>query len=506
MKMNKRSGLVLVVVLCFGFIGGLIFASNLGWTPVSFSSDQPKSAPPSATSIPARTLAEQFSELFESAADKVSPAVVPIFSEQEVKVASPFGSPEDPFREFFGDDFFKRFFGTPPQGDQKQTVRGLGSGVIVSSDGYILTNNHVVDGADKLTVVLSDKRKYTAKIIGADPQTDVAVIKIAAKDLPAADLGNSDDVKVGQWVIAVGNPFQLMHTVTTGIISAKGRSNVGLADYEDFIQTDASINPGNSGGALADLDGNVIAINTAISSPSGGNVGIGFAIPINMAKKVMDQLIDKGKISRGYLALMPQDIDDNLAKAMNLKSTEGALVSNVTPEGPADKAGIKRGDVITEFNGAKVPNSTELRNMVAAMNPGSAVKITLLRDGREMQVTVVLGERPRGRGGREPQEEQQPDEQTSKKLGLSMQNLTPDIAQQLGYQNERGVVITDVTSGSPADEAGLQQGDLIKEVNRVAVRTVQEVNRIIKSLRGGDSIALLVRRGENTFYTAVQMP
>ncbi|MDZ7359324.1 MAG: DegQ family serine endoprotease [candidate division KSB1 bacterium] len=506
MKITKRS-LFILIVLIAGFAGGLIVASNLEWTPAIIGQDKSESVSKSTTSSSARALADQLSDLFESASDKVSPSVVPIFSEQEVKVTSPFGSPEDPFRDFFGDDFFKHFFGQVPQGDQKQTVRGLGSGVIVSSDGYILTNNHVVDGAEKLTVIMSDQKKYSARVIGTDPQTDVAVIKIEAKNLPAVNLGNSDNVKVGQWVIAVGNPFQLLHTVTAGIISAKGRSSVGLADYEDFIQTDASINPGNSGGALADLDGNVIGINTAISSPSGGNVGIGFAIPINMARNVMDQLMKKGKITRGYLALVPQDIDDNLAKALKLKSAEGALVGDVTPDGPADKGGIKRGDIITEFNGEKVKNSTELRNMVAQTAPGTSVKISLLRDGRDMQVKVVLGERPRGRGGREEQPgQQQPDEQTSKKLGLSIQNLTPDLAQQLGYKNERGVVVTDVASGSPAEDAGVQQGDLIKEVNRVAVSTTREFNRIIARLGSGDSIALLMRRGENTFYAAIQLP
>ncbi len=506
MKITKRSLFVLIVLIA-GFVGGLIIASNLEWTPAINGQDNVKSTAPSTRSPSARALADQLSDLFEGASDKVSPSVVPIFSEQEVKVTSPFGSPEDPFRDFFGDDFFKHFFGQVPQGDQKQTVRGLGSGVIVSNDGYILTNNHVVDGAEKLTVVMSDQKKYSAKVIGTDPQTDVAVIKIDANNLPAVNLGNSDNVKVGQWVIAVGNPFQLMHTVTAGIISAKGRSSVGLADYEDFIQTDASINPGNSGGALADLDGNVIGINTAISSPSGGNVGIGFAIPINMARNVMDQLIKKGKITRGFLALVPQDIDDNLAKALKLQSTEGALVGDVTPDGPADKGGVKRGDIITEFNGERVKNSTELRNMVAQTAPGTSVKISLLRDGRDMQVKVILGERPRGRGGREEQpEEQQPEAQTSKKLGLSIQNLTPDIAQQLGYKNERGVVVTDVASGSPAEDAGMQQGDLIKEVNRVAVSTAREFNRIVARRGSGDSVALFVRRGQNTFYVALQIP
>jgi serine protease Do len=501
----KRNLLIAVVVFT-AFLGGLIVAANFNNVSPSHGADKAVKLN-TASAAQGRALLNQFSAAFEEAAAKVNSSVVPIFSEQQVTVPSPF----DPFQDFFGDDFFKQFFNAPPQHgrkpeEQKQTVHSLGSGVIVSKDGYILTNNHVVDGADKLTVVLADKKKYTAKIIGTDPQTDVAIIKIAAGNLPAVTLGNSDNVQIGEWVIAVGNPFELLHTVTAGIISAKGRSSVGLADYEDFIQTDASINPGNSGGALADLDGNVIGINTAISSPSGGNVGIGFAIPINMAKREMDELIDKGKISRGYLALVPQDIDEDMAKAMHLKSADGALVGDVTPDGPADKGGIKRGDIITQFEGKKVTNSTELRNLVAQADPGSAAKMTLQRDGKEMQVTVVLGERPKGRGGRASQpEQQQPDEQTSKKLGLSMQNLTPDIAQQLGYQNEHGVVITDVASGSPAEESGLQQGDLIKEVNRAAVTTTREFNRIVARLGSGDSVALLVQRGQNTFYVAMQM-
>jgi serine protease Do len=332
----------------------------------------------------------------------------------------------------------------------------------------------------------------------------VAVIKIKGKELPVASLGNSDNVKIGQWVIAVGNPFQLMHTVTAGIISAKGRSSVGLAEYEDFIQTDASINPGNSGGALADLEGNVIGINTAITSPSGGNIGIGFAIPINMAKQVMSALMSEGKISRGYLAIYPQDIDEDLAKALNLKNTEGSLVADVTPDGPADKAGIKRGDVIVEFNGKKVENSVELRNMVAQVSPGTKVEVVLNRDGKEMQLTVRLGERPGATEG-QSSSEKQPEEQMSRKLGLSIQTLTPDLADQLGYKNAKGVVVTDVVAGSSADEAGLQRGDLIVEVNRKRVQSAQDFENETRSLKSGDVVALLVRRGANTFFVAVNV-
>jgi serine protease Do len=365
-----------------------------------------------------------------------------------------------------------------------------------------LTNNHVVEKADKLSVVIGDKKKFSAKVIGADPPTDVAVIKIDVENLPAAMLGDSDKVKVGQWVIAVGNPFQLMHTVTAGIISAKGRSSVGLADYEDFIQTDASINPGNSGGALADLEGHVIGINTAIASPSGGNIGIGFAIPINMAKQVMAELMSKGKIKRGYLDLNPQDIDEDLAKALKLKSTEGALVANVSPGGPAYKAGIKQGDVIVGFDGKSINGSTELRNMVAQLAPGTPAKITLLRNGRETQVTAILGERPKAQAGGAGREEE-PQQATSQKLGLSVQTLTPDLAQQLGYKGEQGVIVADVVAGSAADDAGLQRGDLIKEVNRASVRTAKDFEDKIKNLKSGDAAALLVRRGQNSVFVAI---
>jgi serine protease Do len=463
-------------------------------------------APVKENQKPSRAILDEISKAFEDSAAIVGPSVVPIFAEQIVQVQSPFGSPDDPFRQFFGDDFFKRFFGGAPEQPERRAVHSLGSGVIVSKDGYILTNNHVVEGAEKLTVILGDKKKYEGKIVGTDAQTDVAVIRIKAENLPAASLGDSDAVKIGQWVIAVGNPFQLMHTVTAGIISAKGRSDVGLADYEDFIQTDASINPGNSGGALADLGGNVIGINTAIANPSGGgNVGIGFAIPINMARKVMDTLIAKGKVIRGFLSLNTQDIDEDLAKALKLKTTQGALVVQVTPGGPAEKAGIKRGDVITSFNGEKIADGTELRNKVAQTAPGTTVKIGLLRDGKELSLNAVLAERPQGPAAKAPSAEA-PEQLTSRKLGLGIQTLTPDIAQQLGYTKDQGVVVTDVAPGSPADDAGLQAGDLIKEVNKVSTKTVRDFEKAIGRLKKGDTAALLVRRGDTTSYVAIRIP
>ncbi len=494
----------LVIILAVAFVAGILLARPLGISSGTQSQEPAVTTAVSTDNSQVHDLMSQISKAFEEAAAEVSQSVVSVFAEQTVQAQGQFGFPDDAFKDFFGEDFFKRFFGTPPPQEEKRTVRSLGSGVVVTSDGYILTNNHVVANAEKLSVVIGDNKTFTAKIIGTDPPTDVAVIKIDANNLPTAKLGNSDDVRVGQWVIAVGNPFQLFHTVTHGIISAKGRSSVGLADYEDFFQTDASINPGNSGGALADMEGNLIGINTAIASPSGGNVGIGFAIPINMAKKVMDDLISKGEVTRGYIGLVPQDINEDLARAMKLSGTGGVLVGDVDKGGPADKAGVKRGDVIVEFNGKKVENSTQLRNMAAQTKPGTPVKIGLLRNGKETTLTVTLFERPKEPGRERIPQKQQEEPQTSQKLGLSVQMLTPDIADQLGYQNESGVVVTEVYSGSPAEEAGLQRGDLIKEVNRREVRTIQDFEREVKDLKTDDVAALLVRRGPNTFYTTIK--
>ncbi len=504
---NKKLWVILPLILVLGFVAGLLVAPNPGFAPEKVTQEKTPAQAQQAAEPPAHDMMAEISQAFEDASAKVSPSVVPIFAEQTVEVSNPFGAPDDALRQFFGEDFFRRFFGTPPQQEQKRTQRSLGSGVIVTSDGLILTNNHVVEKADKLSVVVGDNKKtYAAKIVGTDPQTDVAVIRIDARDLPAATLGNSDELRVGQWVIAVGNPFQLMHTVTAGIISAKGRSSVGLADYEDFIQTDASINPGNSGGALADLDGKVIGINTAIASPSGGNIGIGFAIPVNMARQVMDQLIAKGKVTRGYLGVTPQDIDEDLAKALKLTQTQGVLIGDVAAGSPADRAGIKRGDIIIQFNGQKIDNSTQLRNLAAQTAPGTAVKITLLRNGQRMDVTATLVERPKEKQQQAPQTAE-PQESVSQKLGLSIQDLTPDIAVQLGYnRNEKGVIVAAVASGSPAEDAGLQRGDLIKEVNKAPVVTVDDFSKAMRGLKSGDAVALLVRRGPSTFYTALTIP
>jgi serine protease Do len=510
--MPTKKNILMIVSIAFLFMAAAYFAGGSGRESANAAAGGPVPGAVAVTPASQRAssspeihkIMNDISDAFEAASNKVSGFVVPIFAEQVVKSENQPGLPDDSLRQFFGDDFFKRFFGTPSQ-PQSRTVRSLGSGVIVSGDGHILTNNHVVSGAQKLTVTLNDKKNYTAKIIGTDPLTDLALIKIEASALPAAVLGDSDAVQVGQWVIAVGNPFMLMHTVTHGIISAKGRSSVGLATYEDFFQTDAPINPGNSGGALADLDGNVIGINTAISTPSGGNVGLGFAIPINMAKSVMKELLARGKVVRGYVGVLTQDIDEDLAKGLGLKDTSGALISEITPDSPAGRSDLKVGDVVVEFNGEKIATSAQLRDAAAKAAPGTKVDVIVIRDGKRMAVPLVLGERPEPMAPKAPQKPA-PERQSTGKLGLSLQTLTPDIARQLGYVNDIGVVITDVVAGSPADDAQLQRGDLIKAVNRITVRNVEEFEAAVRPLKKGDTAALLVRRGQDTVFIPIKIP
>ena len=386
--------------------------------------------------------------------------------------------------------------------------RGLGSGVIVRSDGYILTNNHVVDGATKLVVRLSDDRELPATIVGVDPLSDLAVVRVDATDLPAATLGDSGSLKVGTWVIAVGNPLEMMHTVTAGIVSATGRSSVGLSVYEDFIQTDASINPGNSGGALADLDGRVVGINTAIASPSGGNVGIGFAIPIEHARRVMDALIADGRVVRGYLAMVPQDVDTALAKALDLESTHGALVADVSADGPADHAGLQPGDVIVTYAGTTVLDAASLRNAVADDQPGHEATLGILRDGRREDLRVKLGERPdttlvaSATGGRDGRS----DGAARGRLGLGVETLTPQLAERLGVESGGGVVVAQVVPGSPAARAGIRQGDVIADIGTRAVETANEFVDRVRDVAAGDAVALRLRRGGATFYVTVEVP
>jgi len=443
---------------------------------------------------------QDLSQAFRDIAKEVGPAVVFIGTEQTVKSSSNSPTPEQ-FREFFGDDFMRRFFGEMPDG-REYKQEGLGSGVITSKEGYILTNNHVIANADKITVTLSDKREFEAKLIGADPKSDVAVIKIDAENLPVARLGDSETLEVGDWVIAIGTPFGLSQTVTAGIISAEGRSNIGINDYEDFIQTDAAINPGNSGGPLVNINGEVIGINTAIFSRSGGYQGIGFAIPINMAKNVQESLIANGKVIRGWLGVMIQPVTPEIIKQFDLpKGTTGTLVGDVLKGGPAEEYGIQRGDVIVEFDGKPIDGPTALKNVVAITEVGKKAEVVLYRDGKKKTIEVKVAEQT----GNEQQASKSstPDEATIEKFGLSVQELTKEIASQLGYDNEKGVVISNVESNSPAAEAGLRRGDLIQEINKTSIESLADYNKAMKAVGDEKSFLTLIRRGENTSYVVV---
>jgi len=434
---------------------------------------------------------QDLSGAFREIAKKVSPTVVYISTEQTVKGQST--NPQD----MFNDDFFRRFFGVPEDREYKQ--QGLGSGFIIREDGYILTNNHVVDQADEIKVTLPDKREFDAKLIGRDPKTDVAVIKIESKGLPVVELGDSDTIEVGDWAVAIGTPYGLSQTVTAGIISASGRSNIGIVDYENFIQTDAAINPGNSGGPLVNIEGQVIGMNTAIFSRSGGYQGIGFAIPINMAKNITESLITKGKVVRGWLGVVIQDISPEIAQSFGLKESKGALVGDVLKDGPAEKAGIQRGDVIVSFDGKPTENVITLRNVVAGTDVNKKVQVVVIREGKEKTLEATIGDQDVGMvaSAKEPAE-------SSKKSGLTVQELTADIAKQLGYENATGVIVSDVESNSPAEDAGLRRGDLIQEINRQSIKTMADYNKVISEINEKDGFLLLVRRGENTSYVVVR--
>jgi serine protease Do len=403
---------------------------------------------------------------------------------------SPFGE-EDPFN-----DFWRRFFGGPlPRGPQRQ--RSLGSGFIIDSDGSILTNNHVVENAQKIVVkLLEDDKEYEAKVIGRDAKTDIAVIKINTKtNLPTASLGDSDRLEVGEWVVAIGNPFGLDSTVTSGIVSAKGR-HIGQGPYDNFIQTDASINPGNSGGPLINLRGEVIGINTAIFSRTGGNMGIGFAIPVNLAKELLPQLRGKGKVTRGYLGVLIQKVTPEIAESLGMDKNSGALVANVSKDGPADKAGVKVGDVIVEFDGKEVKDSGDLPIIVARTPVEKKVRMKVLRDKKEITLNVAVGELK--------EEEVVASVPEKGELGMTVQRVTPQIAESLGLEKAEGVVVTDVEAGSAADESGIRRGDVILQIDRKPIRSVEEYRKSIAGIRKGKGVLFLVRRGESTLFLALK--
>jgi serine protease Do len=431
-------------------------------------------------------------EAMADIAESVKPAIVNVSTTKTEKIS---GTQMDPM---FNDPFFRRFFGDRfrrPDAPREHKEMSLGSGVIVSSDGYILTNTHVVKDADKIKVTLSDKREFAGKVIGNDPKTEISVIKIDATGLPTIPMGDSDKLKVGEVVLAIGNPFGLNQTITMGIVSAVGRANVGIAEYEDFIQTDAAINPGNSGGALVNARGELIGINTAIFSTTGGYQGIGFAIPSNMAKVVMKSLIEKGKVIRGWFGVSIQAITPELARQFQLKEDYGTLVADVIEGSPAEKAGIRRGDVIIEFDGKEIKEPFQLRNMVAGTQPGDTREIKIIRDGKPITLEVTIGELP-------TETEKAPTTYDNALNGVEVQNLTPEIYRQLDVPSKiRGVVVSNIESGSDA-EATLMPGDVIIEIDRKAVTNTDDYENIVSQIKANKIITILIfRKGATLFVT-----
>lgn len=435
------------------------------------------------------------SNIFVEIAKKENPAVVHIGTTTKSTAGqqgrrfreSPPGR-QDPFK-----DFFERFFG--PQRNVPR--RSLGSGFIISKDGYIFTNNHVVEGADEIKVTLENEDEYDAKIVGTDPKTDIALIKINSdKDLPVVELGDSDTLQVGEWVMAIGNPFGLSHTVTVGVVSAKGRV-IGSGPYDDYIQTDASINPGNSGGPLINTSGEVIGISSVIyAGNTGGNIGIGFAIPINIAKAILEDLKTRGTVTRGRLGVMIQKITPELAKSFDLSQNEGALVGDVIEGSPAEKSGIKRGDVIIQFDGQDVKSMEELPIIVAHTRPGSEVGVVVIRDGKKKTLQVIIDKL---------EDTKVVASINSEKIGLHVQDITPDLVQSLGLDSHEGVLVADVVFDSPASEAGIRRGDVITEVNREKVNNSQEFQGMLEKVDAEGTVLFLIKRGGSTIYVAVKM-
>lgn len=438
--------------------------------------------------------AADLSQAFQHVAKALRPSVVSISSVRKIRpnIRQIPRMPEG-LSPFFGDEPFERFFEfRVPQGDFEQ--RGLGTGVIVTSDGYVLTNNHVIDGADEVKVNLSDDRSFTARVVGVDDKSDLAVLKIDAANLVPVRLGDSDAMEVGEWVLAVGSPFGLAQTVTAGIVSAKGRANMGITDYEDFLQTDAAINPGNSGGPLVNLRGEVVGINTAIASRTGGYMGVGFAIPSNMARSVMDSIIESGAVQRGFLGAGIQDLNEDLAASFGYKGVEGVLIGDVVPDSPASKAGLQPGDIVVEFNRKPAQKAPQLRNAVAATKPGTRVPMTVVRNGKSIQVEVEVGKL-------ESQASVWKGREASADLGMTVQTLTAEVARQIGAdERDQGVVVTAVEPGSIAARVGMQPGDVILAVGNRQVKNVADFREAIQELDVNQGIRMQVMRDGGRRY------
>jgi Do/DeqQ family serine protease len=454
--------------------------------PAAPAAGQP-SGPQRPPSPESRRLLHALEEAFAAVADEAMPSVVNVSVKTRRAGASESAEPpagDERFREFFGQEFYDRFFRPRPP---REESRAAGSGVIADARGYILTNNHVVEDAAEIEVRLTDDRRFKATIVGRDPKTDLAVLKIDVPSgtLPVARLGDSDKLRVGQWAIAIGNPFGLDRTVTVGIVSATGRTRVGVATYEAFIQTDASINPGNSGGPLLNLEGRVIGINTAILS---SGQGIGFSIPINMARDIMSQLISKGRVVRGWIGVVIQDLTPELAAGFGVPPSSGVLVSEVMKGAPAEAAGIKAGDIIVDFDGAPTKEVIDLQKRVAGVPPGRATPLVVVRDGKRTPLTVRIGEQP----GEEAAVTPQPKEQT---LGLTVEPITPETAARFKLSAQAGVVVAEVAPGSSGEQAGIRAGDAILELARQPVADVDAFRRIMAGLKPGDAVPVYIQRG-----------
>lgn len=491
-KFSLRTvGIIAGAAAVFAFLFGLIISVSI---PALVNRTE---ASPDKT-LPIPLVSEEGESPFAKVSELVSPAVVNISAEKKVKTSVP--NFEWEFRGPF-DDFFRDFFKNFPKFEGKSQT--LGSGFIISEDGYLVTNYHVIKDASEIVVKLTNKKEYKGdevKIIGTDQRTDVALLKIQRKNkFPYLKFGDSDKIRVGDWAIAVGNPFNLEGTVTVGVISAKGRSNIPLAegpDFQSFLQTDAAINPGNSGGPLVDIHGEVIGINTAITSTTGGNIGIGFAIPINLAKTVIEELKNKGKITRGYLGVYLQDVTEDIKQGLGLPSLEGVLISEVIGNTPASRAGLESGDVVLEFDGKKTVDVQSFRIQVAATPVGKTIKMKIFRDGKEKELNVTIGKLP---------EEQTTigEKEKESELGLSVVDLNNPQARQFEIEVKKGVVVIDVSPNSPAEDAGIAVGDVIVAIGKQEIKDLTDYRRTTANLKKGKPVIFQIQRGERKRYVAL---